>query len=689
MDWFYPHEVEPDLEGGHYYEEAQANRDRRRRYSDFASDIAWRATKAATRHVLTKAFNKLKDKMKGKRAHDRDLDAAKKKARNASGEAKGRSANDSGIKPAMFLSGRGKEIPLVLANFQKPISLSLGVKSPAMVDPRKALAASMSYMTKSVSNGFAFKAVKKYNPPVILTKDGGELPNKRIEPDNTFITTHIFRHKDPRPMGKSMGATESLWNYTLGPDLAYNRDNIIGTAIDPPSGFVKEFRSAERFPLTQKDCVPRYSVECNEENSWNLNPCKVIAATVFEGNINTLSPGVAGYVPRAQPMYTFANTQPPPTLTDDPAQQQFGPQIFQSVPASQTCDQESLWLSVPAALQTLDPVLSNVPVGVPDGYYKVQSGKAALNYSFSNNGTCAVVVDVVVTKLQKGSEIFDTANFKNSGQGPLENERSAYSAGLFSQVSNGYLCAMKGATSATVVGGQGLHASDPISNMKHEFLPEKYFKRGISPSQATPGSSPASGSQPGGPTQSIPGAKYKFVARDQFIIAPGATKPWRTSLPGMDYDARKYRNFNPNNLPDRDGTLPTDNGPSDPFLNRVVYDDRCYAVSFRFSNVAVPIAEANSTDPTQVAIIERGATDINVSATGSYVETPRPCYKVKASKTLFNQGVVANPFYAPDAALPAVSVPKPIDIVNSAHAVRFATQDSAYMSVGATNSQYA
>ncbi len=686
MNWLYPEEVEPDLEGGHFYEEAQANRDRRRRYSDFTSDIITRATRAGTRWVLSKAFNKFKEKMRGKRVQDAQMDSAKKKARTASGAAKGRTANDCGIKPSMFLPGRGAEIPLVLNNFQKPISLSLGIKSPSMVDPRHALAASVSYMTKSVSTGFAFKAIKKYVPPIITLDDGGELPTMRSQPDNTFITTHIFRHKDPRPMGKSMGSNSTLWNYTLGPDLAYNRDGVVGTAINPPAGFVKEFRSAERFPLTQKDCVPRYSVESNEDNSWNLNPCKVISTTTFEGAINTVSPGIDTFVPRAQPMYTFANTQPPPILTDG-SPEQFGPQVFQSVPASRNTDQESKWYSVPAPL-SLPNALANVPVGIPDGYYKVQSGKASLNYSFSNNGTCAVVVDVVVTKLQKGNEIFDASNFSNSGEGPRLNERSAYSAGLFEQVSNGYLSTMKGSTSATVLGGQGLHPSDPISNMKHEFLPEKYFKRGLAPSQQTPGEVTV-GASPANPTLSIPGPKYKFVARDQFIIAPGATKPWRSSLPGMDYDARKYRNFNPNGLPDADGTIPTDKAQDELFTNRVVYDDRCFAVSFRFSNVAVPLAEPNTTDGTQVAVIERGATDINVSCTGSYVETPRPCYKVKASKTLFNQGVVANPFYTPDGALDPASVPKPIDIVNSAHAVRFATQDSAYMSVGATNSQAA
>lgn len=687
MDWLYPDEVEPDIEGGNYHEEAQANRDRRRRYSDFATDIVTRATKAGTRWVLSKAFDKLKNKMKGKRAQDSQMDSAKKKARNASGASKGRTANDCGIKPSMFLPGRGAEIPLVLSNFQKPISLSLGLKSPPMVDPRHALAASVSYMTKSVSTGFAFKAVKKYEPPVINLDDGGDLPTKRLQPDNTFITTHIFRHKDPRPMGKSMGASSTLWNYTLGPDLANNRDGVVGTAINPPAGFVKDFRSAERFPLTQKDCVPRYSIESNETNSWNLNPCKVISTTTFEGEINTISPGIDGFVPRAQPMYTFANSQPPPVLTDDPGVEQFGPQIFQSVPASQNTDQESKWYSVPSAINQFQG-LNNVPVGTPDGYYKVQSGKASLNYSFSNNGTCAVVVDVVVTKLQKGSEIFDVSNFSNSGQGPLVNERSAYSSALFEQVSNGYLSMMKGSTSATVLGGQGLHASDPISNMKHEFLPEKFFKRGLAPSQQTP-AAVTTGASPGDPTSNIPGPKFKFIARDQFIIAPGATKPWRTTLPGMDYDARKYRNFNPAGLPDQEGTFPTDQPAEKPFLNRVIYDDRCIAVSFRFSNVAVPIAEPNTTDPSQIAVIERGATDINVSATGSYVETPRPVYKVKASKTLFNQGVVSNPFYTPDGTLPAASVPKSIDIVNSAHAVRFADKDSAYMSVGATNSQAA
>lgn len=730
MDWHYPDEVEPDLESGHYYEQAQANRNRRRRYSDFASDIVTRATKAGTRYLLRKGFVKLKDaiskRMAGKRNQSAVLDAAKKKAKNASGASKGRSGNDAGIKPAMFIPGRGAEIPLVTQTFQKPLTLTIGLKSPRLHDPRRALANAFQYLSKSVANGFAFKAVKAYEAPKANHLELNEYgKNSRYVPDNTFITTHVFRHKDPRAMSVTMGDNSTLWNYSLGPDNAYARRKpgalgaARGTAINEPADYSKLLVTAERFPLTQHDMVPRYSVEANEDNSWNLNPFKMIGNN-FEGQINAVeaanSGGQAGplerfkYVPRAQPLYAFANTSPPPDPKDQPQtgdQQQFGPQVFQSVPASQTSGADAAWWSTPEIANTVPyngQNIDNVVVGVgkPDGYYKVQSGHGSVSYTFSNNGTCPVVVDVVVTNLKKGKVIYDSANFLSAGGDPpnLTNHRNAYSKYLFEQVSDGYQKAMVGADSSSTFGGQGVFASQVISDMKQEFLPQKYFKKGVCQSQPSPGSVNAiplvqiplelPSKYP-----SVPGPQFNFLARDQFIIAPGASKPWRTTLPCMDYDARKYRNFDSNTLYDSPIAYgrPKDVPANTPFLDRVVYDDRCIGISFRFSNVSVPLVE-HATAGTggavvgAVAVIDRGATDINVTATGNYVEHPHPVYKMKTNPEMYAQGVTTEPFYDPTTDFNNVKLDH-IDIVNASAAVRTSPQSSAFSQLGATNSQAA
>ncbi len=734
MDWLYPDEVLPDIESGNYYEQAQANRDRRRRHSDFAADIVTRATQAGTNYLLRKGFGKLKDafmaRMAGKRSQTKTMDNAKKKAKNASGASKGRSGNDAGIKPAMFIPGRGAEIPLVTSTFQKPLTLTLGLKSPRLHDPRKALANSFAYMSKSVSTGFAFKAIKAYKPPIpneLQLNEYGK--NSRFVPDNTFITTHVFRHKDPRGMSPGMGDNSTLWNYTLGPDNAYARRkpgtgmNPRGTAINPPADFSPLLVTAERFPETQHDMIPRYSIDANEDNCWNLNPCKAIGLN-FETPVNavqgTASGGLPGplekykYVPRAQPMYTFSNTQPPPVSEDQPPtgqQQTFGPQIFQSIPASQTTGRSASWWSTPDIVQ-IPPVgvapslIDNVvvSVGKPDGYYKVQSGHGSVSYTFSNNGTCPVVVDVVVTNLKKGKVIYDSANFVKTGTTPtltVENKRDAYSKYLFEQVSDGYNKAMVGAESAVILGGQGVFAPQVISDMKQEFLPQKYFKKGVCKSQPNPGDpnqiplAPVEGGDP--PSYpSIPGPQFNFIARDQFIIAPGASKPWRTTLPCMDYDARKYRSFDSDTMYDAQMnayTGPKDLNPDTPFLNRVVYDDRCIGVSFRFSNVSVPLVEhakegTASADVGAVAVIDRGATDINVTATGSYVEHPHPVYKVKSNPEMYAQGVTTEPFYDPTTDFNTVRLDH-IDIQNTAAAVRTAGNASAFTQIGATNSQAA
>lgn len=703
MDWSYT--VEPDIEGGFYHEEAHEQRRRRRLASEALYSAGKWVAKKTARHLLSKAW----EKMTGKRKNI-EYDNAQKKAKVVSGAAKGRSGNDSGIKPAMFMKNRGAEVPLVLSNFQKAISLSLGLKSPVMKDPRKALANSFNYTSKSVSTGFAFKAVKAFEFP--QSEENPIDKNSRYKPDNTFITTHVFRHKDPRSMSPTMGDNSTLWNYTLGPDLSYARNTPdapggtgqLGTAITAPAGFDNTLLTAERFPDTQKDVVPRYSIDANEQNSWNLNPCKTIGVD-FETPITASRDPVASgvlvtgplpeysYVPRAQPMYTFANSQPPPTPEGEPAsgqQQQFGPQIFQSIPASQTCGTAAAWYSTPT-ISPNDPqsFTQNTVVGVgnPDGYYRVQSGQGSLTYNFSNNGTVPIVVDVVVTNLKKGKVIYDSANFsaEPNTSGVYENNRDAYSKALFEQVSNGYLCANKGADSCSSFGGQGLDAQQPISDMKHEFLPEKFFKKGIAKSQFSPGSVqdiPAPGERYNG----IPGPQFNFIARDQFIIAPGANKPWRTTLPAMDYDARKYRSFDADGLVDIGARPPEDVEKNQPFENRVVYDDRAIAVSFRFSNVAVPIAEVSTESTTgEIAVIERGAAGLNVSCNGTYVEHPHPVYKVKANKTMYAQGVTCEPFYTTPT--PQNIQLERVDIVNSAHSVRFADASSAYVNVGPTNSQ--
>lgn len=693
MEWLYPDEVAPDIEGGYYHEQAHTNRANRRKYSEFTANILGRAAQAGGNWLLRKGFDKLKSMAYGKKKSSTPMESAKKRARSASGQAKGRVANGSGIKPAMFLSGRGAEIPLVLNSFQKPIRLSLGVKGPALTDARHALASSVTYGSKSVAVGFAMKAVKPYVVPINL--DGAENSLARENTDNTFITTHVFRHKDPRVMSPTMGQNSKYWNYTLGPDLAFNRraaggadPSTYGTAFTPPTGFLPDFKSAERFPKSQHDMCPRYNVEANEQNSWNLNPMKVISSTIDEsigqqGYPVTTPPTI--WVPRAQPMYTFANVIPPPVPLADT--EQFGNQIFQSVPASQTCEFPAKWFSVPPINATwavgqeplIPPYNGPLSIGNPDGFYKVQSGEGELNYTFANNGTCAVVVDLVVTKLKEGSIIYDTNNFDGSGV----NNRNAYWQGLKAQVQDGYNCQMKGLHSSTIMGGQNIDSNVPISDMKHEFLPKRFFKQGIAPSQPQPSSTT------GDPASSVPGPKYKFIARDQFIIAPGATKPWRTKLPSMSYDARKYRNFNAN-AEDATGPPPQyDDVDADrPFPNRVVYDDRCYALSWRFSNVSVPVAEKN-TDAAlanTVAVISRGATDINVGVEGSYIEHPAPVFKVKGSKQMFNAGVLANPFYTNSTPYPKLSH---IDIANSGQAVRTAGEETSYINLGATNSQAA
>jgi len=161
-------------------------------------------------------------------------------------------------------------------------------------------------------------------------------------------------------------------------------------------------------------------------------------------------------------------------------------------------------------------------------------------------------------------------------------------------------------------------------------------------------------------------------------------------LPSMSYDARKYRNFNPD-LTDRGDTLPSDLDAQTPYASRVVYDDRAYALSWRFSNVSIPIAEKNKVtdvdDPLfgTVAVIDRGATDVNVTCVGTYTERPAPCFKVKQSPKMFNAGLLSVPFFTK----PIINKIEHIDIANSGQAVRDASQQSAYIQLGATNSQAA
>ena len=346
-----------------------------------------------------------------------------------------------------------------------------------------------------------------------------------------------------------------------------------------------------------------------EDFMWNANPLKI---AYVQPNVNS-NPSLS-----IAPLQVYDNAFPSADGT---------------IITSQAWQQEVS----PASLDT--PITPQNNTGY---YYKCQSGVGHLAYHFNNDGTSPVVVDVVITRCKKGAEV-------SVGDGCLDD---SYSKGYANMLFNN-----RGQANYF---GQVPLGTDCLNNARHPFMPASALAH-APPVQQFPNNGPGTEVRP-----------FKQVARDQFVISGGGTRPWSMDLQAMNYRANEYTQT----AEDPDLVYPSKN-----------FDDLSYVVSFGFSTLAIPLTEITSNATgNNVAVIDRLPQSVNVSVTGVYTELCLPVYLSSALKTPYINGALDYVYYtgAEQAPMPTLVG---IDIANAGNIVRSQAQSSAFIAVGPTNTQ--
>lgn len=482
---------------------------------------------------------------------------------------------------AALIPGRGAELPMINAQFQRPSRLKL---KPSGAKMHNAFAEQVkAWGPVDCKMSFAYKAIL----PVVLTANNS--------PATRFHHHMFFRHC-LNSNGVAYNSENVAWHNTLGPDDSLIRQAPPAGSLNgaAPAGYNTSLRSPYRYPLSGAWQAVRLNRPILENIGWNCNPLKFITAD----NTDTSSALVKGtpFVYKNAPTYTTDNAFTHPSL---PSQQ-------------------------PRAATVGDSSTSTAC------YYRSQMSEGNVSYQFCNDGTSAVVVDVVITKLKKG-KTYTTC--------------PAYLGAMLSAFGTGYMNMTLANRGVINLAGGAPSASDIYDNSKVEFLPEKALKYYAQTASAT---------------AAVP---FVFVARDQFMIAAGSVKPWSFALPAVNYDARTYMQ----------DTSETE------FLHDI--DDMTYCVSVSYSTVSTPLVESGTVGR---SVIDRRGNAINVSVTGTYKETPHPCYLSDYVNNFYVNGVLNAPYFT--GAPPSLAR---VNILPPESGSRTDADGTSYMVVGPSNTQNA
>nr|AGG39814.1 hypothetical protein [Diporeia sp. associated circular virus] len=526
---------------------------------------------------------------------------AAKRARTMKSQAEGgvpASVSSNKVCLAQFNPGRGAELSWTSQNLLKSIKFKTGEAVGPVLKDSYA-ADRRLYQGQKVSMGFAYKAVL----------DASFIQGNDVVPTR-FRVHNVFRHTNYASRGHSFPSPYSsgsiLWNDTLGPDSSFVRQappngSAHNAAALAAAGFATDLVSAMRAPLAGSMMYSRMNRQDIENFSWNSHPMKI--AYVQPSTATTLSTNA---------LEVYANSTNDPTGVN-----------FESMPYQQLAN-----FGGPAP-----------PPITPDNnhgyYYKVQAKPGHVAYQFNNDGTSPIVIDVVVTRVKKGMEVDLLPN------NILE---SAYATG--------YLNMMNANQGQQSYAGQTTLAGDCINNARVEFLPAKALK------YQTPQVLNQTTDMFNGPK----GCPFKQVARDQFVVSGGATRPWSMDFQSLCYNANDYsqRPGEANLPPGKDA------------------DDLTYILSIGFSTLAVPLAEIGNGG--QSAIVDRVAQSLNCSVTGVYTENPEPVVLSRSLKLTQVDGAVDHPWYQDaQAVLPIL---QGVDIANAGNIIRSQTNASALISVG-------
>lgn len=600
-----------------------------------------------------------------------DLSSAKRKVGHITG---GPRASQSNLVPSMFLPGRGAEIDFNMANFMQPLKHK-GVKHGTSIRNAKREQSKVWSNTK-INQQFSFRAFFQVEENGV--KEGSPLIKTR------FVCHNVFRHKFAQMCSASTGAGHLDWNSTLGPDSSYIRalPNLAmpaGTTSygtwpyalngSNPSNYTSSskydlnLKSAMRTPLQDQYMYSLVTKQHLENTSWNLNPLKTRAPSPL---VIPSSGGNSGFEPVTQ----YANAP-------------------KADRGASIASQENMY-----AVQSM-PNRQNEP-GVGGAFlnendiqqftYDVQLAGGTLNYTFANESTCPVVIDIVIHTIKKGKTIGIESVRGFSQQQPFPEAVTSYGGGA-DFIGQAYQDGYKNYT--TKYQGQGpleLAGRDPDSadclyDAKTPFMPAKALRHLPYVRSAGP---PYPSGDPA--YKAVVGAPFKQAGRDQFIIAGGAQRSWSMPLCSESYSSQDFRQGRgyPFSTPDVDiFAMPG-------FANSVqpeVLDEHSYVVSFGFSSVATPLFEGlNDGDPTTLepTVIDRSASSVNVRVTGNYTENLAPACLASNTKSNFIDGQTERPYYGNTLIAPPTFN---ANIADAAQSTRSSSKASALIGVGSVNSE--
>ena len=646
-----------------------------------------------------------------KRSQTREANAARKIQRMCSGTSSKNTRTRTGLKPAMFRPGRGAEIPYVRDNYSQPIKMAPGLKGARTLNKYEVAKAQSDILSgQEVSMSFAYTVTldvspSKFDVPFTQVNALNPPQSARLLRPTRFWCTNIFRHSDSNQFAPQSAANgmptpvavplkQAFWHQTLGPDLGYIRQSppigpwynpspdplLPATPLpgNPPPSIIQQnapglnvsLQSPFRTPIVGQEMSSRLYMQQLENISWNLNPLKFKAPLTGTAETSLTTTEVQVY--ENSEMQTF------------PA----GAPFLRSLPSLQP---------------TLTGSGSNC-----SGIYKVQFGSGALKYQFSNNATSPCVVDVVWVKFKTGKANVAAPGFDNTASQVI---MRAFGQGYVTQnTANMGVCQMDGKIPVV---------ADVATNADCEFMPSSALKY----VNVAFGSDVADTSGPGIP--------WKVVCRDQFIVQGGAVRPWSTHLPSLNYDARNYARLN-NNYHDQTVMLffgfsgvsaaqgeSAINNPYKTITAPTPWSDDLQIPSIGTNYWPVsPSDTIGAGAPTKwsnsVKIIDRSATDVDMSVTGVYLERPKPAYLTEFVNKYYIRGVLNDVAYYPNTNYQTTATTWPTDgtlmppyqytsdmllvnqvpegqshvnISTEANTVRNQAQQSAYANVGAASTQ--
>jgi len=519
--------------------------------------------------------------------------------------------------PAQMRMGRGAELAFQQQNILAPIKFKTGEPNgKRIVDAFSR--EHMLYKPQVASMAFAYKM--QLEPPSFLVEDNAL-------PINRFVTHNVFRHVLTASQSNSpnslYGKNTVSWNNTLGPDKSYVR-RLGAVENGDPVGTGSAYSAPPATSGLNTTLQSPYRYPQNGDFMYSRMSRRALENLGWNANpmkIAAIDSG-AGTVTGLTYQTVYANAD--------------------NINGQLTCD----------SMPNLHPPGANqVTQFGASYYYRSQMSRGELAYNFANEGTNPIVVDIVITRLKKGHDMIkeDLVNT------------------MVAAYERGYLNYSYANRNQADYQGQPPTAVDVTTNARGPFLPAKALDN----YRVT--TLPA-----GGPFENQQNP-YKQVARDQFIISGGSTRAWSMYLQSMDYDARKYSQYQSIDLPPGLPIESNDNACA-------CVDDLSYIISIAVSGVPAPYIEqpikAGSVTAPLNAIVDRRGTEASCAVTGMYKEHCHPVYLTLVNNDTYINGKLDIASFD-EGASPTLGV---ADILSIANATRGSDEASALIAMGPLNS---